>query len=83
MVEEAPSRLPSEAVRQQSLADTVVDEENAVADEHSGFDLDACADEGVALNLAIGADAHSLLNLDERTDAGSCRPLRSREVGGR
>jgi hypothetical protein len=40
----------------------VVDEENTVADEHASFDLNPCADERVALNLAIGADAHSLLN---------------------
>ena len=48
----------------------VIDEDHAVADEDLVFDFDARADEGMALDLAVGADACALLNLHERPYAG-------------
>ena len=46
----------------------VVDEHDAVADEHLVLDRDAVADERVALDLAAGADHGAALDLDERAD---------------
>src|SRR4029450_11236676 len=46
----------------------VVDERDAVADEHLILDRDAGADERVARDLAAPADRGVTLDLDERSD---------------
>ena len=51
------------------LRQLVVDEHDAVADEHAIADVHARADERVRRDLAVRADRRVALDLDERTDA--------------
>src|SRR5581483_11694349 len=60
---------PQASVARRGGRELVVDEHDAVPDEHLVADLDAVADEGMALDLAAAADRGAALDLDEGADA--------------